>query len=145
MFTFKGHLAATKLLAQVKHGGVLDIDLALQKWHRKAVVSSKRAHKVLQRMRKDLTVAGINPAAPLGFSEETVDMTDLDTEEFDWRGYVCNRKSEEQLRELVGEGITRFELRFLTMAWDANLNQARCDFVAHRVDNMREVPCLRLR
>ena len=54
---------------------------------------------------------------------------------FDWRGYVCNRKSEEQLREMVGAGITRFELRFLSLAMDTNLKQPRCDFVAHRVDN----------
>ncbi len=112
----------------------LDFDVALRKWYRNDVVSHKRAHKVLHRMRQDLTVAGITPAAPLGFSEETVDMTDLDTEEFDWRGYVCNRTSLEQLRELVGEGITRFELRFLTLAWDKNLNQPRCDFVAHRLN-----------
>jgi hypothetical protein len=113
----------------------LDIEFALRIWRNNwnTVVSAKSAHKVLHSMRRDLTVPGDNPAASLGFSEETVDLTE--TQDFNWRGYVCNRKSEEQLRELVGEGITRFELRFLTLAWDTNLKQARCDFVAHRVDN----------
>ena len=50
---------------------------------------------------------------------------------FDWRGYVSNRQSEEQLRMMVGAGITRFELRFFRLAMDTNMKQARCDFVAH--------------
>ena len=111
----------------------LDIEFALRIWHAGNTVSAKKAHKVLHKMRADLTVPGLTPDAPQGFSQESVDMTEDLT--FNWRGYVSNRKSEEQLREMVGAGITRFELRFLKMARDTNMKQARCDFVAHRVDN----------
>jgi hypothetical protein len=111
----------------------LDIELALRIWRANNVVSAKRAHKLLHSMRAARTLPGPTPAEPQGYTEETVDMTE--DQDFDWRGYVANRKSEALLRELVGEGITRFEMRFLTLAWDTNLNQHRCDFVAHRVDN----------
>ena len=111
----------------------LDIEFALRIWHAGNTVSAKKAHKVLHKMRADLTVPGLTPDAPQGFSQESVDMTEDST--FNWKGYVSNRKSEEQLREIVGPGITRFELRFLKMARDTNMKQARCDFVAHRVDN----------
>ncbi len=99
------------------------------------LVSARRAHKVLHRMRAENTAQ--DPAATwhganLEVGQEVVDMTDGD---FDWRGYIANRPPE-QLQELVGDGgITRFEMRFVE-AWDRNMSQRRCDFIAIRSDGL---------
>ena len=55
---------------------------------------------------------------------------------FNWRGYVANR-DEDDLWRIFAEcwecGVVRFEMRFLH-TWDINVNQRRCDFVAHLSD-----------
>jgi hypothetical protein len=38
-----------------------------------------------------------------------------------------------QSEELIGDGVIRFEIRFLN-GWDPNMKQPRCDFVVHRAN-----------
>ncbi len=55
---------------------------------------------------------------------------DLSHEAFDWRRCLSHHPQSE---ELVGDGVIKFEIRFLN-SWDHNMKQPRCDFVVHRAD-----------
>jgi len=96
-------------------------------------VPVRTAHTKLAEWRARHTLpVGENTDVPAhfhGYSREYEDITD---DEFDWRGYVCNR-APELVREVVGPGVGRVELRFLA-TYDWNLMQNRCDFVLFRVD-----------
>ena len=106
---------------------------------RKAVVSIGAAHKFLKRLRAQHTVPPAVAGHLSGFTEECIEISSAASQgEFDWKGYVANR-SVEQLRLVVGSGITIFEARFLASI-DKNMKQNRFDFVAHR----RDGSCVRL-
>ena len=115
----------------------LDVDTALELRAAEKVVGHRAAHKVLSGLRALYTTdEGQTPGVPAhlkGFSQEAHDLThETGAGAFDWKGYVAGR-SEVQIREVVGAGIVRFEMRFLRPI-DKNLHQNRCDFVAHRAD-----------
>ena len=115
----------------------LDVDTALELRAAEKVVGHRAAHKVLKGLRALFTTfEGQTPGVPAhlkGFSQEARDLThETGAGAFDWKGYVAGR-SEVQIREVVGAGIVRFEMRFLCPI-DKNLHQNRCDFVAHRAD-----------
>ncbi len=115
----------------------LDVDTALELRAALKVVGHKTAHKALSGLRALYTTppgqTSDVPAHLQGFSQEAHDLThETGAGAFDWKGYVAGR-SEVQIREVVGAGVVRFEMRFLRSI-DKNLHQNRCDFVVHRAD-----------
>jgi hypothetical protein len=73
----------------------------------------------------------------LSVTEEAKDLTNR--AEFNWFGYLrCHPEGQ----EIVGRGVTKFELRFLAPI-DHNVKQRRLDFIVHRVAE-EEFPHVRL-
>ena len=92
-------------------------------------ISTTMANEFMKEFKKiavgDPGIDGVRPV----FSEPK-DLTDRAC--FDWLGYLSQHPDCE---EIVGQGITKFELRFRE-ALDFDTCQRRLDFVVHRVDTM---------
>lgn len=106
---------------------VFDYPAALGMYRQGQVTSFRKAHKVLAAWRAQHTVRG----------QTAVDDFDMEAEDithsaFDWRGYVANRPPP-AIEQVVGEGITHVELRFLSRI-DANTGGHRVDFLLYRAD-----------
>jgi len=92
-------------------------------------MTTKLAHKALKELRVQMATGGT----------EVMDLTPADV--FNWKAYVSRR---EEAAQIIGAGVTLFELRFLNTkepngpallqtlgpVWASR----RCDFVVHRVD-----------
>ena len=87
-------------------------------------VSHKKAHEWLNLLRGE-----VDPNA-----QDALDMTH--DARFDWQCYVASRPD---VNEVVGEGITKFEFRYLQVS-DSNTHQRRSDFIVYRADGT----CVRL-
>ena len=87
-------------------------------------VSHKKAHDWLNLLRGE-----VDPNA-----QDALDMSH--DARFDWQCYVAFRPD---AGDVIGEGITKFEFRYLHVS-DSNTHQRRSDFVVHRVDGT----CVRL-
>jgi hypothetical protein len=112
---------------------LLDVGMALQRQHDGPLTSTTKAHKVLKELREALAAPATEPGGPLGYTQEVhVFHPDASQGGFDWVGYVANRPPA-QIEKVIGEGIVRFEARFLRMM-DKNMKQYRFDFVALRAD-----------
>ena len=55
---------------------------------------------------------------------------DLTHAAFDWKRYLSHHP---QSDELIGAGVVKFEVRFLS-TYDRNMSAPRCDFIVHRSD-----------
>ena len=88
-------------------------------------ITSGHAHKVLAEFR--VAASGEHRAdGTMAVVEPALDLTVGDR--FDWWGYLVRHP---EGREIVGQGVTKFELRFLA-AEDPNCRQQRLDFIVHR-------------
>lgn len=91
------------------------------------VATSGAAHAMLAAFRQEATGDRL-PDRKVGVTVEALDLTD--GQRFDWQAYLAGHP---EGREIVGGGVTKFELRFLA-AIDPNHQQRRLDFIVHRVD-----------
>ncbi len=91
----------------------------------RTVVTSGDAHKMLSTFRKEATGPRLADGT-LSVIAESVDLTNRNR--FEWHGYLAGHPHG---REIVGKGVTKFELRFLAPI-DHNQQQRRLDFIVHR-------------
>ena len=84
---------------------LLSQEQALELRQSGSVMSVKRAHSKLAELRTRYTDAN---------GENTIQNLDLSDSDFAWRCYVANR-SDAMLAQVIGPGVTRFELRFLNI------------------------------
>ena len=90
-------------------------------------VTSGDAHKVLADFRQE--ASGERGAdGTVAVNKPALDLTD--DRRFNWWGYLAGHPEGQQV---VGQGVVKFELRFLA-ALDPNTRQQRLDFIVHRTD-----------
>ena len=93
----------------------------------------KQAHKMLARLREDLTIPADQLGGRLGFTSAFIDIPPAAAQgDFEWKAYVSNR-AEQLICEVVGPGIVGIQGRFIAPK-DPNRNQNRFDFIAYRQD-----------
>ena len=95
------------------------------------------AHRVLEEFR-EFASGDIGPDRTVAVLVPAMDLTD--GHRFDWWAYL---KGHPEGKDIVGQGVTKFELRFLA-ARDPNTNQQRLDFIVHRRTAADQHPHVRL-
>ena len=114
---------------------LLTVDEALRRRRENDLAGGgvKQAHRMLSKLRGELTVPPDQPGGRLGFTREFIDIPPAAAQgDFEWKAYVSNR-AEPLIREVVGPGIVGIQGRFIAPQ-DPNLNQNRFDFIAYRQD-----------
>jgi hypothetical protein len=102
-------------------------------------ITSKAANKTLKKFREE--ASGQKPHdGPVPVTVEAKDLTDR--AEFDWCSYLKKNFTEKECKQIVGKGVTKFELRFLQNI-DPNTHQRRLDFIVHRLPADDDTPDFR--